>query len=305
METENKGMLYGLLGVIAFGLTLPATKFVIDYLDPIFIGLGRALVASIVAAALLVFSKARLPTPNQFRSLIFISLGVVIGFPVLSAMAMQLIPAAHGGVILGILPLATAAVGSIVSHSRPSKGFWITSLLGCLVVGGYSYLQSSAPTPMTGSDNLQSILLGDVLLLAAVACAAIGYAIGGRLAAEMPSWQVICWALVIAAPLLVWPVIQSLPENLGTLPLSVISAFVYLALISQLFGFFLWYHGLALGGVARVSQMQLLQPFVTILASAWLLAERVSLTTWCFAIAVVLCVAISRKMPISIDKQRL
>lgn len=287
MNNESKGLVFGLIGVTLFGLTLPATRYVIDYLDPIFIGLGRAVLAAFIAAILLVITKQTIPSKAQFKQLTIIAIGIVVGFPVLSAMAMQSVPASHGGVILGILPLVTAAFGAFISAERPSIGFWVTGILGSALVITYSII-----------DGIDSFLLGDLALLGAILSAAIGYAVGGKLSKELGGWQVICWALVISFPFILIPAWIYLPENVTQIPSNIWFGFIYLALVSQLLGFFFWNKGLALGGVARVSQTQLIQPFVTIVASAWLINEPLNTTTIIFALLVVSCVALSKKMTI-------
>ncbi len=288
MSNESKGMILGFLGVVAFGLTLPATRFVVPYFDPIFIGLGRAVIASVIAAFILIATKQSKPTRNQLIQLSVVALGVVLGFPVLTAWAMETVPASHGGVVLGILPLATAVAAVIVSKEKPSVGFWIFSLIGSIVVVTYSLLQ-----------GFGSFQLGDLLLVGAIISAGLGYALGGKLSKELGGWQVICWALVISFPFIIFPAWMQAPEeDFSNLPLNVLLSFLYLALVSQLFGFFLWNKGLALGGIARVSQTQLIQPFVTLLASAFLINETVNLQTIIFAVLVVSIVAIGKKMPV-------
>lgn len=280
-------MVFGFLGVTAFGLTLPATRFVVPYLDPVFIGLGRAVVAAMVAAVLLLLARGALPTKRQFTRLGIVALGVVVGFPVLSAWAMQTVPAAHGGVVLGLLPLATAVAGVLISKEHPSFGFWLSGVVGSALVVTYAWLQ--------GVGGFQ---LGDLALLGATVAAAIGYAVGGQLARELGGWQVICWALVVSFPFILIPALMQAPEAGWALPVNVWLSFMYLALVSQLAGFFFWNKGLALGGVARVSQTQLLQPFITIIASVMLIHETLDATTIIFALLVVGTVAINRKMPI-------
>ena len=288
MSNESKGMILGFLGVVAFGLTLPATRFVVPYFDPIFIGLGRAVIASVVAAFILIATKQSKPTRSQLMQLSVVALGVVLGFPVLTAWAMETVPASHGGVVLGVLPLATAAAAVIVSKEKPSVGFWIFSLIGSILVITYSLLQ-----------GFGSFQLGDLLLIGAILSAGLGYALGGKLSKELGGWQVICWALVISFPFIIFPAWMQAPEeDFSNLPLNVLLSFLYLALVSQLFGFFLWNKGLALGGIARVSQTQLMQPFVTLLASAFLINETVNLQTIIFAVLVVSIVAIGKKMPV-------
>lgn len=287
MNNETKGMLLGILGVIAFGLTLPATRFVVSYLEPIFIGLGRAVVASFFAGALLIFSGQSKPNRKQFYQLVVVALGVVIGFPVLSAWAMQTVPASHGGVVLGLLPLATAVVAVCISNERPSIGFWISGVAGSILVIAYSF-----------QKGLGSFHTGDLALFGAILSAAIGYAVGGQLSKTMGGWQVICWALVLSFPFILIPAIMKAPQNVLEQPLNVWLSFLYLALVSQLLGFFLWNKGLALGGVARVSQAQLIQPFITIIASVMLIGEKIDIETIVFAFLVVGTVAFGKRMPI-------
>lgn len=287
MNDETRGMLHGFLGVAAFGLTLPATRYVAPYLDPVFIGLGRAVVAALVAAALLYATRQPVPSRQQFARLFVVGLGVVIGFPVLSALAMQTAPASHGGVVLGILPLATAIASVFVSHDRPSAGFWLFGVLGSVLVVVYALL-----------EGVGRIQFADLALLGAVASAAIGYAVGGELSRQLGGWQVICWTLVLMCPIIVAPALWRAPAELAAVPVPIWLGFLYLALVSQLLGFFWWNKGLALGGVARVSQMQLLQPFVTLLASAAALREVITTETYVFAVLVVIVVAIGRRMPI-------
>lgn len=287
MTNETKGMLFGLLAVIAFGLTLPATRHVVPYLTPTFIGLGRAVVAGLFALFLLVLTRQALPNKMQLLKLAIVAAGVVVGFPVLSAVAMQTVPAAHGGVVLGVLPLATAIVSVLISNERPSPGFWLAGVFGSVLVVIYSLLD--------GSNSLQ---LGDISLFGAVVSAAIGYAVGGQLAREIGGWQVICWALLISLPFISIPAWYQAPDTWHNIPADIWLGFLYLALVSQLIAFFFWNKGLALGGIARVSQIQLLQPFITIIASAMLIGELLEIKTIVFAVLVVSSVAIGKKMPI-------
>ena len=287
MTSESRGLFLGTIAVVMFGLTLPVTRLISPYLDPIFIGLGRASFAAILAALFLIISGLPIPSRKQFKQLSLVALGVVIGFPVCSAWAMQSLPASHGGVVLGVLPLATAAASRLVSDERPSLSFWVVGATGSALVVGYSLLQGGG-----------AILIGDLALFLAVLSASFGYAIGGKLSKEMAGWQVISWALVIAFPVTLIPTIYVAPDDLNQIDGTTIIGFVYLALVSQLFGFFIWYKALAIGGIARVSQTQLLQPFVTLLVSTWVLSETVSAITYLFIVAVVAIVAIGKKMPI-------
>jgi len=287
MSLELKGLFLGFIAVFVFGLTLPVTRFISPHFDPIFIGFGRAVLAALFATAFLAFYKSRLPSFEQSKLLFVVALGVVIGFPVLSAVAMQSLPAWHGGVVLGVLPLATAAASWVVSDERPSIGFWVIGSLGSMLVIAYSLLQGGG-----------RFLLGDLALFLAVVSAAFGYAIGGKLSKELGGWQVICWALIIALPITLIPAIYYAPTDFDQLEFSTLAGFLYLSLASQLFGFFIWYKAMVIGGVARVSQVQLLQPFITIMASAWVLSEAIDGHTYIFVIAVVAIVAIGKRMPI-------
>jgi len=287
MESETKGMLLGLLGVSAFGLTLPATRVVIPYLDPVFVGLGRAVLASIFAAMLLFRFRQKIPDVKQLYQLSIVALGVVIGFPVFSSWAMQYVPAAHGGVVLGVLPLVTAVVGVCIGNERPGLSFWFVSVLGSVLVISYALIQGAGEVHMA-----------DIALLGAVMSAAVGYAFGARLSKEMGSWQVICWALVLAFPFIVIPAVSYAPDSFSDISIEAYASFLYLALVSQLFAFFVWYQGLALGGIARVSQMQLLQPFITLFASALFLGEVIDVETMVFVFLVVSSVWAGRGMPI-------
>jgi drug/metabolite transporter (DMT)-like permease len=287
MKNETKGMILGLIGVSAFGLTLPATRVVIPYLDPVFIGLGRAVLAAVFAAMFLLWFRQKIPNKKQIYQLSIVALGVVVGFPIFSSWAMQYVPASHGGVVLGILPLATALVGVLIGNERPSFSFWLVSVIGSGFVVLYALSQ--------GAGGVQ---VADIALLGAILSAAIGYAVGARLSKDIGGWQVICWALVLAFPFILVPTISYAPESLSDMPVSGYVSFLYLALVSQLFAFFAWYKGLALGGIARVSQAQLLQPFVTLFASVLFLGELIDIETMVFVFLVVSSVWLGKRMPI-------
>jgi drug/metabolite transporter (DMT)-like permease len=284
---EGGGLWYGLLGVLGFSLTLPATRVAVGYLDPIVVGLGRALVAALVAAALLLGTRQRRPTGAEWRGLVLVALGVILGFPFLSAWALRQVPAAHGAIVVGLLPLATALVATLRGGERPAPMFWVASLAGSMAVVGFAFA--------SGAGALQ---LADLALLGAVVAGAVGYAEGGRLARALGGWQVICWALLLGAPFISVPVGLALWQHGAAAPPLAWACFLYVALISQLLAFFAWYHGLAIGGVARVSQLQLLQPFFTLIASALLLRERVTPATVAVALLVVAAVAAGRRAPV-------
>ena len=285
--SERKGLILGLVGVVIFGLTLPATRASLTGLDPWFIALGRGIVAGTAAAIVLVATGQPRPPRKDWRRLVLASAGVVLGFPLLATIAMQYAPASHGGVVLALLPLATALAGVALAGERPSAGFWACGIAGTVAVLAFALIEGAA------NDGFH---LADLLLGLAIAAAAIGYSEGGELARTMGGWQVICWALVIAAPfLLLLLLLRGTPINWDA-SATAWGSFLYLALFSQFIGFFAWYQGLALGGVAKVGQLQLLQTFVTLAAAALLLGETVSGTEMAFAVLVVAIVALGRRM---------
>ncbi|MFM0321356.1 DMT family transporter [Caballeronia glebae] len=289
---ETEGMLLGLIGVVIFSLTLPMTRIVVAEVNPILNGLGRALVAAIPAAALLAWRREKLPTWAQVKSLAVVALGVIVAFPVFSAWAMKTVPASHGAVVNGLQPLCVAIYAAWLSHERPSKAFWASAIAGSAIVVAFA-LQA-------GGGGLQA---GDLLMLVAVGIGALGYAEGARLARQMGGWQVICWALVLCAPILLLPVgwlgwaqlFGSHATHPEPLALKTWLAFGYVTLFSQFIGFFAWYAGLAMGGIARVGQVQLLQIFFTMALSALFFGEHVSASTWLYAAAVIVTVVLGRK----------
>ncbi|PHN28809.1 DMT family transporter [Pseudomonas sp. ICMP 561] len=281
---DNTGMALGLLGVIIFSLTLPMTRIVVEEIHPLLNGLGRALVAAIPAAALLLWRRERWPTRQQFKGLCFVILGVIVGFPVLSSWAMQTLPSSHGALVNGLQPLIVAMYAAWLHRERPSKAFWACAALGSALVLTYAMIQGAG-----------SISSGDLLMLAAIALGGLGYAEGGRLAREMGGWQVICWALVLAFPLLLGPVLYLASQHQGAISAPTLWAFGYVTLFSQFIGFFAWYAGLAMGGIARVGQVQLLQIFFTIAFSALWFGEHIDPLTWVFAAGVVGTVVLGRR----------
>lgn len=288
---ETLGLLLGLCGVAGFSVTLPATRLAVTYLDPTLVGLGRSLVAATLAATLLWLTRQPLPTRAQAKSLVVVAAGVVVGFPLLSSWALQSLPAAHGAILVAILPLFTAIIGALRGRERPSSGFWLTSLAGSILVSAFSAFNGTEG--WKGADS--------VLIMASLA-AALGYAEGGRLARTMGGWQVICWALVIAAPFLLPPVAWAFLHHGAKAPLQAWLGFGYVSVVSQLMAFVLWYQGLAMGGVVRVSQVQLLQPFMTLGVAALLLGEIVTPAMIGFALIVAAVVAVGRRMPIAAVK---
>ena len=287
IDCETVGLIYGFLGVLTFSLTLPATRLAVIDLDATVVGLGRGLVAALLSATLLKITRQPLPARRHLPSLLTIAAGVIIGFPLLSAWAMRWLPASHGAIVLGLLPLATAIAGVFRAGDRPSSAFWCFSSVGSAVVVLFAIIM--------GGGHLQ---MADFALLGAVAAAAIGYAEGGRLARELGGWQVICWALVLSAPVLAVPVGLTVVQHGLHASLASWLGFGYVSIFSMFLGFFAWYHGLAIGGVARVGQIQLLQPFLTLIASALWLHEPITWLTVGTAFIVVTVVALGKKAPI-------
>ena len=293
-SAEARGLLLGLLGVAIFALTLPMTRLAVGtpeapLMPGLFIAMGRAAVAGLLSAALLLWRSAPLPKRGDWWPLIVTALGVVFGFPLLTSWAMRHVGAVHAAVIIGLLPLATAAVGALLQRQRPSRGFWACALLGSGLVVVFAVLRSG-----TGGLALHP---ADLLLMAAVACAAWGYAWGARLAQHMRADAVICWALVLSLPVslpLAW---ASWPQ--APLPASAWGGFAYVAVFSMWLGFFAWYRGLALGGTVRVSQVQLAQPFMSMLFAVPLLGETLDAASVGFGLAVLATVAVGRRMPVA------
>lgn len=290
----NKGLWLGLLGIVIFSVTLPMTRLAAGTPDApqmsgVFIALGRATVAAALSVVFLLATRAPLPRRRDWAPLAVTAGGVVFGFPLFSSIAMRYVEAVHASVIVGVLPLATAAVGALLQRQRPSAGFWLCAALGTALVVVFAMLRS-------GNASALSINLADALLLAAMLCAAVGYAYGGRLSQHMRAEHVICWALVISLPL-------SLPLALIAWPATALNAsawwgFAYVAVFSMWLGFFAWYRGLALGGTVRVSQVQLVQPFLSMLFAVPLLGERLDAVTVGFGLAVIATVFAGKKMPV-------
>ena len=281
---ENQGMLLGLVGVIIFSLTLPMTRIVVQDVHPLLNGLGRALAAAVPAAALLAWRREKWPTRQQLKGLAIVALGVIVAYPVFSAWAMTSVPASHGALVNGLQPFFVAIYAAWLSRERPSRAFWTCAVLGSALVVAYAL--------HAGDGSFQA---GDLLMLIAVGIGALGYAEGGRLARQMGGWQVICWTLVLSAPALVLPVGWLALHHQGAIAPRTWFAFGYVTLFSQFIGFFAWYAGLALGGIARVGQVQLLQIFFTMAFSALFFGEYVDPPTWLFAAAVIVTVALGRK----------
>lgn len=292
-KNENLGYGLGLMAVMAFGLTLPITKYLTPYLSVWDIGFGRSLLAAVVATGILFVLRQPWPTPGQWVRLAVVASGIAFGFPVLTAVGMETVPSSHGGVILGGLPLATALSGCFLSRERPSWLFWLVALTGFLTIAIYSMISAGGTTDL-------ALYRGDLALLGAVLFAGLGYAQGGLLARELGGWQVICWTLVVSLPLLIpLTMIYGDWSSFQVMPLSAWAAFCFLALINSLVGFFFWYRALAIGGVAKISQIQLLQTFFTFGFAALWLGETITLVMTVFLVITIVIVWISKKIPVA------
>ncbi|MTJ82906.1 MAG: DMT family transporter [Telmatospirillum sp.] len=281
------GLLWGFLGVASFSLTLPATRLAVEALDPLFVAYGRALIAAMLAGLLLLVNRSPRPCLADWKRLAVVSAGVVIGFPLFISIAMVSVPASHGAIVIGLLPLTTAAAGCVFAGERPAPAFWGTSSLGAGLVIGFAL--------MHGAGRL---MWGDLSLIGAVVAGSVGYAQGGAVAGRLGGWQVICWALVLALPPLAAAAVFITWPASGHIPLQAWAGFAYVTLVSQLAGMFAWYRGLALGGIARVSQTQFLQLFLTLLASSALLGEHIDAQTLAFGAVITGLVAFGARQRI-------
>jgi drug/metabolite transporter (DMT)-like permease len=284
LSPQRLGLLLGFVGMAIFGGTLPATRIAVSAIDPVAVTALRAAIAGLCSLALLIVLRRPLPPRRLWFQLIVAMLCVCIMFPFLMALAVQTVDAAHGGVVMGALPIATALVAVLITHERPKPLFWIASLAGGALVIAFALRQ--------GGGKLSS---GDLLLFAAVAASAIGYTFSGRLTSEMPGWEVISWVLVFALPISLPAAALTMPADLTHIALKPWLGLLYLALFSQWIGFFAWNAGLGIGGIARVSQVQLLQPFVTFALAAIFNDETITPQIVLFAAAVVATVAISTR----------
>jgi drug/metabolite transporter (DMT)-like permease len=281
---RQTGLALGSLGIVAFSFSLPATKLAVGGLDPWFVAFGRATVAAILATVVLVAGRAPRPTRAQLRRLVIVAGGVVVGFPLLTTLALQTAGAAHGAVVIAVLPAATAAVAVLRAGERPSPAFWAAALAGLAIVAGYALVREHG-----------ALTAADALLLAAVAACAVGYAEGGALARELGGARTICWALVLAAaPSAAITAVAGARTGLDA-PADAWLGFGYVSAISMFLGFFAWYAGLARGGIARISQVQLAQPLLTILWSAAILGEAIGAATLLAAAGALACVAITQR----------
>ena len=281
MDKTAEGWTSGFIGMVIFSGSLPATRAAVMGFDPIFLTAARAALAGAIGLSLLMILRQPRPAREDLLSLGLVSLGVVVGFPLLTAVALQHMPSARSLIFIGLLPLSTALFGVLRAGDRPRPAFWIFALLGASLVAGYAAFSS-------GSEGGS---FGDGLMLAAIALCGLGYAEGGRLSRRLGGWQVISWALALSLPISLSVALALAPEGFsGIAPASWVGL-GYVSLFSMLIGFVFWYRGLALGGVAAVGQLQLLQPFFGLALAALLLNEQVGWAMLAVTLGVVACVA--------------
>ncbi|MBX3621529.1 MAG: DMT family transporter [Rhizobacter sp.] len=291
MNSEQKGLWLGLLGVTLFAMTTPMTRLAVGpaadpQLPPLFVTAGRAALAGVLSLAYLLLTRAPRPRRRHLPALLASAAGTVVGFPLLLALALREVNAMHAAVVTGLLPLGTAVVAAIVLRQRPSPGFWACAVLGFALVVGFALHAGGG------------ITAADALLLLAVLSAAVGYVAGARLTAEWPAEQVICWVLVISMPLtgpVAWQAWPTHPASTAAW-----AGFAYVTLFSMWIGFFAWYRALALGGTLRVSQVQLVQPFLSLVFAVPVLGERLDATTLVFSLAVIATVFAGKRMPVNL-----
>ncbi|MFC3724967.1 DMT family transporter [Neoaquamicrobium sediminum] len=280
MKAETAGWGSGLLGVIIFSGSLPATRVAIGGFSPLFLTSVRAVIAALLGMALLVALRQKRPARSDLGSLAVVALGVVVGFPLLTALALQHISAARSIVFIGLLPLCTAIFGVLRGGERPKPAFWLFSIAGSALVAGFALSESG-----NGS------LTGDLLMIGAILLCGLGYADGATLSRRLGGWQVISWALLLSLPVMAVLALATLPDTLADVQMPAWIGLAYVSVFSMLVGFVFWYRGLALGGISGVGQLQLLQPFFGLALAGLLLGEPVAWSMIAVTALVVLCVA--------------
>ena len=283
---EKLGLLLGFVGMCMFAGTLPATRVAVAGFDPLFLTAARAAIAGSTAVIVLILTRRRLPPRALWREFFIAATCTVLGFPLFAALAMMTVPASHGGVVLGIIPLATAAAATVFAHERPSRGFWLASIAGAIIVLIFMFRRNEGLHLSTG----------DLFLLGTVAAGATGYTLSGRLSGHMPGWEVISWQVVIFLPSAAVATFFLWPQNISGASISSWVGLGYVGFVSQYTAFFVFNAALAMGGIARVGQVMLLQPFVIVALAVPVNGEPVSLQTVLFAAAVVATVLIGQRM---------
>ena len=283
---KKLGLLLGFIGMCLFAGTLPATRLAVSGLNPLFLTVARAALAGSAGLVVLLVRRRRAPPRSLWLEMFAAAVCTVVGFPLFAALAMMTVPAAHGGVVLGILPLATAAAAAIFAHERPSLGFWLTSAAGAIIVVIFIFRRSGSIISSAG----------DLFLLGTVASGALGYTFSGRLAARMPGWEVISWQVVIFLPLAAVATFALWPADIASVSIWSWAGLGYVGFVSQYTAFFVFNAALAIGGIARVGQVMLLQPFAIVALALPVNGEPINVETILFAAAVVATVLIGQRM---------
>ncbi|MEG0200708.1 MAG: DMT family transporter [Comamonas sp.] len=284
MGKSTSGWINGLVGVAIFAGSLPATRVAVAELNPVFLTSARAAIAAVLGLALLLLLRQPRPTLADAPPLLFTAIGCVLGFPLLTALALQHVTSAHSIVFLGLLPLCTALFAVLRAGERPRLPFWLFSVVGAAFVAGYAAM-----------GDLEASLKGDLLMLAAVLVCGMGYAEGAQLSRKLGGWQVISWALVFSLPVMLPLALLNMPQSLESVGAAAWIGLAYVSVFSMLIGFVFWYRGLAQGGIAAVGQLQLLQPFMGLGLAALLLQETVSWTMLIVTLVAVVCVGGAKK----------
>ncbi len=284
LDDRTSGWINGLIGVVIFAGSLPATRVAVADFDPVFLTLARAAIAGLLGLALLLLFREKRPLRADLLPLLVVSLCVVIGFPLLTALALRHVTAAHSIVFIGLLPLATALFGVLLAWRARNPAFWLLSGLGSALVVGFALTQGFAAAPT-----------GDLLMLAAIVICGLGYAEGAQLSRRLGGWQVISWALLLALPVTAGAALVLRPVDLAATGAPAWLGLAYVSLFSMLIGFVFWYRGLAQGGIAAVGQLQLLQPFFGLALAGLLLGETVTWPMLAASAAVAACVAAARR----------
>ena len=284
MDKTASGWVNGFIGVLIFSGSLPATRVAVMDFDPIFLTSARAAIAGLLGLAMLLLFRQKRPERGDLLSLVIVALGVVVGFPLLTALALKHVTSAHSIIFIGLLPLATAIFGVLRGGDRPRPAFWLFSCVGSALVAGFALTQGVTASPV-----------GDALMLAAIVVCGLGYAEGAALSRKLGGWQVICWALVLSLPVMLLLTFATLPPSFAAVGSNAWIGLAYVSLFSMLIGFVFWYRGLAQGGIAAVGQLQLLQPFFGLALAATLLHEQVSPLMVVVTLGVVLCVFGAKK----------
>ena len=285
---QHLGLFLGLLGVIVFAGSLPASRVAVSEVDPYFLTAIRATLAGLGGVLLLTITGRSWPPRETWWPLAACAVTIVFAFPLLTAVAMVTVPSSHGGVILGIMPLATTAAAAVIEGERPSPGFWVAAIVGSMLVMAFAIYRSGG----------YSLSAGDVLLLIAVVCGGVGYTYSGNSPGIMPGWEVISWAVALSLPFSLIALALTWPADVALISRRVWIAIIYAGLMAQFIGFFVWNAAMAMAGISRIGQIGLLQPFIVALIAAMFAGEPLDLLTMAFAAAVVATVAVGTRLRI-------